>query len=168
MDKKKTVSKTAGILTEQTELIEKIYSLQKNMYTSVLERDWLECEKDIRALDELSKKFINLDKVLYTVIKSGTQSNDIQSGTDADFFSFTNNFEKAEKEKLEILYKTLKGKIASSKIENEVFSSYITHAQILVNGILELISEERNGRCYTRAGKRVNADMKSLVLNETL
>ncbi|AGT43048.1 flagellar export chaperone FlgN [Treponema pedis] len=164
MNKKLSIAEqTACILKKQIESVEKIYVLQKDMYKNVLERDWLESEKCLRSLDKLSKEFKALDKELYTLVEEGVFGED-----EIDFFAFTKSLNEADKTALNTLYKTLKEKLASSKIENEVFSSYITHAQSLVQGVINIISEERNGKCYTRTGKHVNADMTSLVLNETL
>lgn len=167
MNKNTPVERMEQILTEQTAAVERIYALQKDMYKSVMERDWLACEKQLSSLNSLSQKFSELDKKLFDLIEDFNHG-DFLIGGQLDFFTFTNTLQKDDKKKLECLYKTLQSKIASSKIENEVFSNYIAHAQSLVQGIVDIISEERGGKCYTRTGKKVNADMTSLVLNETL
>lgn len=84
------------------------------------------------------------------------------------FTCIQSNLLHLRKKKIDSLYEKLKEKVFYSKIENDVFSNYVSHAQALVKGVVDIISEERNGKCYTAAGKRVNTEITSLVLNEVL
>ncbi len=161
---KKTLTvKIEDCLKNQSKLVDEIYALQKAMYSSVLERDWLETEKLLRLLDELSQKFVSFDKNLHKLIQDNCQNKE-----NADFFECTKNFSQEEKEKLNALYSRLKKKLFDSKIENDAFSNYITHAQSLAKGIVDMISEDRNGKCYTDKGQRVSVELTSLVLNQAL
>lgn len=160
-----------NILNEQIATVDEIFSIQKEMYENVVARDWLESEKKIRTIDTFSKKFLELDKKNFDIItRLGGESvlQDEEQEEKIDFLMFTHNLDNVSRKRLENLYKILKEKIRSSKIENEVFSCYVNHAQTLVTGIMDIISEERNGKCYTRNGYHVNADITSLVLNQTI
>ncbi len=163
MEKHSVAADIKNILHEQIDLIDNIYALQKAMYQGVLDRDWQESEKNLSSLNDASVKFSHLDKKLYGLLQT-----DEKDSHQIDFYVHTKQFAPADKKKIDSLYEKLKERVFYSKIENDVFSSYIHHAQSLVQGVVDIISEERNGKCYTRTGKRVNADMTSLVLNERL
>ncbi len=158
--KKSLASNMKACLKKQLELVDKIYTLQKSVYSKVIERDWLESEKSLRQLNKLSNEFMELDKNLYSMIKDKAPNN-------IDFFECTKTFSKEEKEELDSLYKDLKNKLVESKIENDSLSNYVKHAQSLVQGMVDIISEERTGKCYTPTGKRVSADLSNIVLDKS-
>lgn len=163
MEKHSVAADIKSILHEQIDLIDNIYKLQKAMYQGVLDRDWQESERNLSSLNEASVKFSDLDKRLYGLLQA--DEDDYQ---EFDFYMHTKQFTSSEKKKIDSLYEKLKEKVFYSKIENDVFSNYVSHAQALVKGVVDIISEERNGKCYTAAGKRVNTEITSLVLNEVL
>ncbi len=158
--KKSLASEMKTCLKKQSELVSKICTLQKSVYNHVIERDWLESEKALRKVNKLSNDFMELDKNLYRMIK-------IQAPKNLDFFECTKTFPKEEKEKLNSLYKDLKKKLLESKIENDSLSNYVKHAQSLVQGMVDIISDERTGKCYTPSGKKVSADLSNLVLDKS-
>ncbi len=147
-------------LEKQAQIVDSIYELQKSVYNNVLERDWLESEKSLRKVNELSIEFMELDKDLYRIIKA-------QSPTNADFFECTRNLPKEENENLNNLYKELKKKLLQSKIENDSLSNYVKHAQSLVQGMVDIIAEDRKGTCYTPKGKKASADLSNIVLDKS-
>ena len=162
MEKHSVAADIKSILHEQIDLIDNIYNLQKAMYQGVLDRDWQESERNLSSLNEASVKFSDLDKRLYGLLQA--DEDDYQ---EFDFYMHTKQFTSSERKKIDSLYEKLKEKVFYSKIENDV-SNYVSHAQALVKGVVDIISEERNGKCYTAAGKRVNTEITSLVLNEVL
>lgn len=150
-------------LKEQIDIAEQIYVLQKAMYQAVLKRDWQESEKQINMLSILSAKFADLDKKNYLLFGN------TENGTEKfDFVNAIKDFSQEDKNRLNLIYNELKEKVYRSKIENDAFSSYLEHAQSLVQGMVDIILDERNGKCYTHTGERVNVNMTSLVLNEIL
>ncbi|UTY31377.1 hypothetical protein [Treponema putidum] len=163
MEKHSVAADIKSILHEQIDLIDNIYNLQKAMYQGVLDRDWQESEKNLSSLNDASVKFSHLDKKLYGLLQA-----DENSSNEIDFYAQTKQFAPADKKQIDSLYEKLKERVFYSKIENDVFSNYVSHAQALVNGVVNIISEERNGKCYTAKGKRVNTEITSLVLNEVL
>ncbi|UTC67472.1 MULTISPECIES: hypothetical protein [unclassified Treponema] len=163
MEKNSIAADIKSILHEQIDLIDNIYKLQKAMYQGVLDRNWQESEKNLNCLNDASVKFLNLDKKLYGLLNA-----DESNFQEFDFHLQTKQFASSDKKKIDSLYEKLKEKVFYSKIENDVFSNYVSHAQALVKGVVDIISEDRNGKCYTCTGKRINTDIKSLVLNEVL
>ena len=144
-------------LKAQVELADRIYLLQRAMYEAVMNRDWPGSEKQLKALEQATAEFSELDKKSYVFLGASVKGNGKM-----DFFS--------EKDQIELkgLYNRLKEKLYFSKIENESFSAYISHARSLVQGMVDIICEDRGGKRYTNTGKRVSVDMTSLVLNEVL
>lgn len=150
-------------LEKQYKTIEEIHTLQKKIYSAVLKRDWMETEKALHSIRNLSKQFLENDKEIYTLI--GKFNNNADA---VDFFEFTNSLNKNEKFELETIYKKLQNKMLRSKMENEMLSNYISHAQSLIQGVVDIISEDMHGKCYTNTGKHIPANIKSLIVNKTL
>ncbi len=158
--KKSLANQMKSCLEKQSKVVDQIYALQKSVYNNVIERNWLESEKSLRKVNELSAEFMELDKNLYRMIKAQTPQN-------VDFFECTQDFPEEEKNKLNNLYKELKKKLIESKIENDSLSNYVKHAQSLVQGMVDIISDERTGKCYTPSGKKVSADLSNIVLDKS-
>ena len=127
-----------------------------------MEREISKKESFIRQI--LKREWEFFQNVHHTEGRANCQDNP----QEFDFYMHTKQFTSSEKKKIDSLYEKLKEKVFYSKIENDVFSNYVSHAQALVKGVVDIISEERNGKCYTAAGKRVNTEITSLVLNEVL
>ncbi len=163
MNKNLLAGKIEKNLKAQIDIAEQIYVLQKTMYKAVLKRDWQESEKQINMLSILSARFAELDKKNYLLF--GNTEDGMEK---FDFVNAVKDFSQEDKNRLNLIYNELKEKVYRSKIENDAFSSYLEHAQSLVQGMVDIILDERNGKCYTQTGQRVNVDMTSLVLNEIL
>ncbi len=150
-------------LKAQVELADRIYLLQRAMYEAVMNRDWPGSEKQLKALEQATAEFSELDKKSYVFLGASVKGNGKM-----DFFEAVRFFSEKDQIELKGLYNRLKEKLYFSKIENESFSAYISHARSLVQGMVDIICEDRGGKRYTNTGKRVSVDMTSLVLNEVL
>ncbi len=160
MKKQAPVVEIKTCLKKQTEIVDQIYDLQKAIYNSVMEREWMESEKALQKVKDLSTQFMDLDKNLYEMMKA-------QNPKHIDFFEYTKSFPEEEKNELNDLYKSLQKKLLESKIENDSLSNYVTHAQSLVQGMVDIITEDRNGKCYTPNGQRVSVDLSNIVLDKS-
>lgn len=157
------IAELKDTLKAQIVLADKIYRLQRAMYEAVMSRDWLESEKYLQSIEQETAHFTAANKK-----RSFFFDDSVRGNGKTDFFELVRPFPEKEKAELEGLYNSLKEKLYFSKIENDSFSAYISHAKSLVQGMVDIICEDRGGTRYTHTGKRVNVDMTSLVLNEVL
>lgn len=157
------------VLKAQLVLISDIYTVQKKLYTNVLTRDWEQVNQRIEALDDLSQRFQIADKRLVQTMHEVIGSIPLdKAGTkipDETVAQVIMKFSTPERANLSNLYKTLKEKVLLSKIENDVFNSYIEHARSLVTGVFDVVSHDRSGQTYTRTGVKADSDVSNVLVN---
>ncbi|PIE98730.1 MAG: hypothetical protein CR988_01805 [Treponema sp.] len=149
------------VLRTQIGVIDSIYTLQKKIHQFVMERDWISTQEGITSLNKLSGEFAECDKRAAQIISDSSGNSDMAF----NFENFTENMPKSEKAGLNTLYKSLKERIFLSKIENDVFNSYVSHAKDLVEGVFCIVADNRKGQTYTRTGVMASGDMSNLVVD---
>ncbi|MDR3146733.1 MAG: hypothetical protein LBU21_10690 [Treponema sp.] len=148
------------ILCRERELAAAVSELQISVKKAVLNREWADFEKAMETLARLGGEFEGLDAERAALFEKG----DGQRG----FYALAARLPAAEREELSAVYRALKLDILRIKLENDALMAYLGEARIMIAGFLEAVFPERKGRLYSRRGTRVEADMRSLVLNKRL
>lgn len=161
MQNSQIIEKLEKNLFVQTSLIDSIYELQRSVYDLVLKRDWENAKKMMGEIDEFSEKFILAEKKLIAIMGEST----FETQKNNNLENLIDSFLEPNRSKLKNIYKTLKEKVLLSKIENDVFNSYLEHAQILLKGVFELVSEDRSGQTYTRTGEKADSDLSNVLVD---
>jgi hypothetical protein len=147
------------ILRGERALAASVLETQASVKRAVLNRQWADFEGAMDALNRIGGEFEALDAERLAVFEGW----DSQKG----FYALAARFPVREREELTELYRALKLDIVKIKLENDALTAYLTEARIMVAGFLEAIFPERKGRLYSRRGTKVEADMRSLVLNRS-
>ncbi|MDR2404509.1 MAG: hypothetical protein LBD78_10835 [Spirochaetaceae bacterium] len=146
------------ILYRERELAATVLEVQIRVKKAVLNREWTDFEKAMETLTRIGGEFEELDAKRAAVF----EQEDGQGG----FYVLAARLPGVEREELTRVYRALKLDIIRIKLENDTLVAYLNEARIMVAGFLEAIFPERKGRLYSRRGTRVEADMRSLVLNK--
>lgn len=133
----------AALLEQEIALVEKILECQASVYSTVKEKNWVNLERDIGCLNELSSQFSAMEAKRDSLIaKPGEDSR-------------------------ELLAK-LRSRLLKSKVQNFALNTYIETMQNFVRGVLENAVPQRRNVLYSREGKILKPEPQSVVLNKIL
>ena len=133
----------AALLEQEIALVEKILECQASVYSTVKEKNWVNLERDIDCLNELSSQFSAMEAKRDSLIaKHGEDSR-------------------------ELLTK-LRSRLLKSKVQNFALNTYIETMQNFVRGVLENAVPQRRNVLYSREGKILKPEPQSVVLNKIL
>ncbi|MDE7292652.1 MAG: hypothetical protein K2N58_11490 [Treponemataceae bacterium] len=133
----------AALLEQEIALVEKILECQASVYSTVKEKNWVNLERDIDCLNELSSQFSAMEAKRDSLIaKHGEDSR-------------------------ELLAK-LRSRLLKSKVQNFALNTYIETMQNFVRGVLENAVPQRRNVLYSREGKILKPEPQSVVLNKIL
>lgn len=133
----------AALLEQEIALVEKILECQASVYSTVKEKNWVNLERDIGCLNELSSQFSAMEAMRDSLVaKQG----------------------EAERE----LLSKLRSRLLKSKVQNFALNTYIETMRNFVRGVLENAVPQRRNVLYSREGKILKPEPQSVVLNKIL
>lgn len=93
--------------------------------------------------------------------------NGINSGeTDKKAFSaLISGLPEEQRKELSVLYRELKMETHKMKALNETFLAYLNEAKTLAAAYIGAVCPSRSGKLYTRKGRTVSPDLRSIVFN---
>jgi hypothetical protein len=83
------------------------------------------------------------------------------------FYVLVSRLPLEESRRLSALYRELKTETLKMRALNESFLSYLNEARALAAAYLEAVCPNRGGKLYTRRGRRVSQDLRSIVINNS-
>ena len=149
------------ILLQESELVQKIASLQNLIREAVFSRNWTDFQDHFDGLGVLRDEFASLEdkrEQLFTGIRRG-------SGASARFYTFVTQFSQEHRAELTAIYRSLKFETMRVRMAGESLMSYISEARATIAGFFEVAFPDRGGKLYTPHGIPVSHDLRSMVLN---
>jgi hypothetical protein len=169
---KSVYTECAAVLNREAGLLKKIAALQELVRAAVINREWTDFEAHLAAIGRIGGEFEVLDqerrRIFALFSREGGASPAYQagdSGDRGDFYALVSRFPREEGRELTALYRQLKLETLKIRLENEALMRYLSEGRAVVAGFLEAVFPDRKGRLYSRRGKQVQADMRSIVLN---
>jgi hypothetical protein len=157
----------ALILKQELALLEKIQALQGQVKNAIIHREWTDFEGLFGALALIGDEFEALDRERAEIFAGFAQNLGFKS-EGARFYSYAARLPEGERRELSDLYRQIKMRTLETRLANEALTEYLGEIQAVVSGFLEAVFPDRRGNLYTRRGKAVSPDMRSLVLNQSL
>jgi hypothetical protein len=152
------------VLLQEIEILRKIASLQNSVWNAVTKREWADFETHIGAIGVLGAEFDALDRkreVLFSQFPA--------YGTGGEgkprFYAFAATFPGDLHDKLAATYRNLKMETIKVRMFNDTILGYLNNIRTTAAGFLDIAFPERRGRLYSRGGKEVEKDMRSMVLD---
>jgi hypothetical protein len=156
-----------AVLKAQTEILEKITAVQMFVKNAVINREWADFELLLNSLSVLSAEFETLEARrvrLFDDFFLRTGEKDAQAG----FYVIAARLPGAERKEITELYRRMKMETFKIRLANETLMQYLNEARATVASFLEAAFPDRKGRIYSRRGIHIQADMRSMVLNQRL
>lgn len=145
-----------GIMTD-------MLACQRRMHECVLSRDWVALQKETSILKTLEARMTDCEAERQAIMARLAP----EPGAGADFYRISALFEDTRRSALNEKFRELKRLVLLSKTENDVFETYLSHAQSLLKGLIDAVMPSRRNRTYTKNGALRSGPVESLVLNRS-
>jgi hypothetical protein len=155
----------AASLREEAALVTRIAEIQGLVRAAVTSREWTDFEGHLAELARLGEECAALDRErqrCFAAAPGGDQSGGEGGG---GFYALVSRFPPEAQRELCALYRQLKQTAIKIRLENEALARYLKEGQTMAAAFLEALYPDRKGRLYSRRGKQVPADMRSILLN---
>jgi hypothetical protein len=152
------------VLLQEIEILKKIVSLQNMVWNAVTNREWTDFEAHISAMGAMGAEFDALDRKREALFAQFPACN-VNGGEKARFYAFAAAFPGDLRDKLADTYRNLKMETLRVRMFNDTILGYLNSIRTTVTGILDIAFPEHRGRLYSRGGKEVPKDMRSVMLN---
>jgi hypothetical protein len=152
------------VLLQEIEILRKIASVQNLVWNTIASREWADFETHIGAIGVMGAEFDALDRkreVLFSrfpAYGAGGEGN-------SRFYAFAATFPGDLRDKLTDTYRNLKMETLRVRMFNDTILGYLNSIRATAAGFLDIAFPDRRGRLYSRGGKEVQKDMRSMVLD---
>ena len=153
--------RAVSVLNEEIALLKEISAAQDIVRRAVLDREWADFDEKIEEVERLSGKFALLEDervLIFSVLQDDPE-------VKRPFYTMMKRLPPDERRELSALYRELKIQTLKMKALNETFLTYLNEARNLATAFLSAVCPARGGKLYTRRGRTVSPDLRSLVFN---
>lgn len=152
------------VLNGEIEVLKKISAAQSRVRQAVIGREWVDFDGKVAELEALGLNFNHLENERAGLF-SGLADEFHLSDGGKPFYALIMPLPPDESRELSRLYRELKMESLKMKAMNETFLAYLNEAKTMAAAYLEAVCPARGGKLYTRMGRRVSQDLKSIVFN---
>ena len=146
----------ATVLRSETALIKEISAIQDKVRQAVINREWTDFDEKLKEINRLGEEFTLLED----------ERSKLFSVLERPFYTFLMSLAVKERQELSFLYRELKMETFKMRALNETFLAYLDEAKTVAAAYIEAVCPARGGKLYTRKGKRVSQDLRSIVYND--
>lgn len=153
-----------SVLTGEIEILKKISNSQNKVREAVMSREWADFDEKVSEVEQLGRNFNRLEEEragLFTALANEFH----MSGGGMPFYALIMPLPTEESRELSRLYRELKMESLKMRAMNETFLAYLEEAKTMAAAYLEAVCPARGGKLYTRKGRRVSQDLRSIVFN---
>ena len=147
-----------SVFKGEIDLLKRISILQGKVRQAVMSRDWTDFDGKIQDLNQLGTEFAGLEDERERLFPANEEK---------PFHTAIMALPVGESRELSRLYRDLKMETLKMRALNETFLAYLNEAKALAAAYIETVCPARGGKLYTRKGRRVSQDLKSIVLNNS-
>ena len=159
-------TRCVSVLTGEIGLLKEISALQDKVRHAVMNREWDDFDEKTRELNRLGEEVADLEnersQLFSALVNRSGDSRDMEG---KPFYALIMNLPLEERRELSLLYRELKMETLKMRALNETFLAYLAEAKTLAAAYIEAVCPARGGKLYTRKGRRVSQDLKSIVFN---
>ena len=153
-----------SVLNKEIELLKNISAAQDVVRQTVMNREWADFDEKSSEVNRLGAEFALLEDEREEVFSSLAKSGE---GQERSFYARIMDLPHEERAELSRLYRELKMETIKIGVISETFTVYLNEARTLAASYLETVCPGRCGKLYTRKGRRVSQDLRSIVINNS-
>ncbi|MDR0375862.1 MAG: hypothetical protein LBH85_09115, partial [Treponema sp.] len=152
------------VLRREDELLQKIIETHNAVKNAALNREWTDFEALAFSLETYKEQFDVLEKE--RLVLFGTASD--AEGETPHFYTMVSHLPEDERKELSDLYRSVKDRALKLQIANEALLRYLNEARSTIGDFMKVAFPDRKSGVYSRQGKKVSSDMRSLILDKIL
>lgn len=152
-----------SVLTSEIELLRIMAAAQDCVRQAVVNREWADFDEKTLEVNRAGEQFAILEEerdLLFSAL-SGESGN----REEKPFYAIISVLPPEEARELARLYRELKTESLKMQARNETFLAYLNEAKTMAAAYLEAVYPNRGGKLYSRMGRRVSQDLRSMVFN---
>jgi hypothetical protein len=153
--------KCREILLKESELVQRIASLQNLIREAVLSRNWADFESHFGDLGRIKAELDAMEHERETLFAGIPE----ETSETARFYSLAAHLPTEQRAELTAIYRGLKLETLRVQMAGESLMEYITEARAAITGFFAAAFPDRGGKIYTPYGIPVSHDMRSMLLN---
>ncbi|MCL2602295.1 MAG: flagellar export chaperone FlgN [Treponema sp.] len=147
------------VVTDQIALLKKISQIQQAVRQAVIDKEWADFDEKTAEVNRLGEEFATLEEQrarLFSVLPNSSGQ---------PLYAVILRLPLEESRELSRLYRELKTEALKAKYAGESFLLYINEAKAMATAYLQAVCPERGGKLYSRKGRTVSQDLKSIIFN---
>ena len=153
------------VLAGEIEILKKISVEQISVRQAVMSREWGDFDDKILEVKRLGAEFARLEEDREHIFSCLGCDESERLTEEKSFYSRISAVPEEERRELSRLYRELKMETHKMKALNETFLAYLSEAKTLAAAYIGAVCPARGGKLYTRKGRTVSLDLKSIVFN---
>jgi hypothetical protein len=147
-------NRCVSVLSEEIAILKKISAVQGRVRRAAMNREWADFDENDKELNRLGGEFSRLEDERAGLFQ-----------TETPFYAEILKLPDEQRMELSRLYRELKTETLKMRTLNETFLVYLNEAKNLAAAYLETVCPARGGKLYTRKGRKVSQDLRSIVFN---
>jgi hypothetical protein len=151
------------VLKAEIGLIKYISNAQNAARQAVMNREWADFDGKTAEVNRLGREFALLEEERAGLFSALAENSYFTEET--PFYALVMGLPLEESGELSRLYRELKMETLKMRALNETFLAYLNDAKTIAAAYLEAVCPARGGKLYTRKGRKVSQDLRSIVIN---
>ncbi|MCA1949283.1 MAG: flagellar export chaperone FlgN [Treponema sp.] len=156
-----------SVIQKEIALLERLGAAQDVVSQAVYARDWADLDALFKRLEEYGKEFEMLEQErskLFSELGKKLGFTDEKPG----FYNITSRLSPELRRQMTDLYRRLKLDVLKIRLANENLNHYIASNRMVISDFLQAAFPDRKGKLYSRHGREVHSEMRSIVLDRSL
>jgi hypothetical protein len=150
--------KYADLLKKEIEILEKIASIQALLKNAAVNREWTDFYSLLEQVQSQGREFEILE---------ARRAGLFEGSGSAGFYALVSRLPENNRKELSELYRKLKLETLKTRMANDTLLRYLNEGRAVIALFLEEVFPDRKGKFYSRLGKHIQTDMRSMVLNRS-
>jgi hypothetical protein len=156
------------VLERENELLGKITDAQAAVKNAVTKREWADFEAMLLSLNEYKEQFEVLETERLALFADAIPADLSSDSAMPHFYTMISHLPEDQRREMADVYRNIKERALKVRLANDALLLYLNEAKATTNAFLKAAFPERKGGVYSRQGKKVSSDMRSLVLDQVL
>jgi hypothetical protein len=168
MEADDTYEQKKQLLERESELLGKITDAQAAVKNAVTKREWTDFEALLLSLNDYKEQFEVLETERIALFAGSIPEGLSADGDMPHFYTTISHLPEDQRREIANVYRNIKERALKVRLANDALLLYLDEAKATTNAFLKAAFPERKGGVYSRQGKKVSADMRSMVLDQVL
>ena len=152
-----------SVLNKEIALLKKISLLQDSVRQAIAGREWTEFDSKMAQTEKMGEEFGHLEAERVKIFAALQKKYAISQPS---FYSMVAKLPATESRELSKLYRELKMETFRVKALNESFFNYLKEVKTVAAAWLEAVAPDQ--KLYTRKGRQVSREPRSMILNHRM